>query len=288
MGLPKGELTTGEPRRSKEGECSRSSPLGVSLVVTLCTVPVLSGLVDVSEFLCEAAEIIVESSMLSAAVLREGGGVMELAKFRGLTGGAGRGLGEEEEEMELESKFPVLALISLVTEARRPTPLLPISWGLALRVSPGPALEAALGGSSLLTDLAFFLGGVGDWDFALEPAPPPPWPIIPGPATNPPSPGCSRRCTLFSSAGFSLLTLSPVLPPCLLELETEMEGAAMLDEFEEFVWADPWPSGFADFGGGRTGRFLFSEAAGSSGFASNRARLSFTSVISYHNILLLQ
>ena len=135
MGLPRGELTTGEPRRSKEGECSRSSPSGVSLVITLCAVPVLSGLVDVSEFLCEAAEVIVESSMLSAAVLRDGGGVMELAKFRGLTGGAGRGLGEEEEEteeeMELQSKFPVLTLSSLVTEARRPTPLLPISGGLA-------------------------------------------------------------------------------------------------------------------------------------------------------------
>ena len=143
--------------------------------------------------------------MLRAAALRDRCG-LTLAGLDPFDGGVGGScfVGVEEEVEREECRFPVLKLFSLATEARSPTPSLPMSAWLGGTLSH----EAPFAGRWLLD---FFFGMAGDFEPPLPPPPPPPFPP-PAPDPTPclcPAP--NDWLTFFSRAGLSLCTFSPGL-----------------------------------------------------------------------------
>ena len=103
-------------------------------------------------------------------------------------------------------RFPVLTLISLVTNASKPTP--------TLLTSAFPLAVICVLDGSLLADFDFLLNaGNGDSDLDLPAAVPPPFAVTAG--ESPPRPGALSR--LFNNAGFNLWIFSlPVSPGLVL------------------------------------------------------------------------
>ena len=257
----KGELPEGGRARG-DGRCVGDTssevvlccPLDAQRDVILCGLPVLAGRGSLDT---TAAEMV--SIMLRAAALRDFFGLVDLPWN---DGGDGRRLeGGDVEEGASESKFPVLALISLVTEASNPSLV-----GSAGLTSPGAPPFACLAGS-LPADLDF-LPRAGDRDLAFGP---PALELGLDTGERPPPP-CSN---FFNSEGSSLWGFSPklVLSAALCWLEAATEPA--IGVVTLFKWADIRGA----LGGGGGFRF-FSTLAGEL-FAWNSDRLSFTSVILY-------
>ena len=162
---------------------------------------------------------------------------------------------EVEEEKEFESRFPVDARRSLVTEANRPTPSL---FGAS-------SVDFSRGGGT--GDFDFFLGaGEG----VLAPAIPPLMTAGPG----------ERRLVFskfFSREGLSLLTRSP--PDSRLESANKGEGEGELPFLRIWGGAGCVVCSEKFFGGG--GGFPLSAPGDELSLCPNSARFSRTSVIPY-------